>query len=421
MAGPHTSSKGSTGSRALRLAVANLVRLANADLSTAQLLLRDGRVRHAAGLADMARMHMIRAVAASEHGWRLKDWERGLAAVPEANPFRPALAAVGILALGPPGAPIRADGQLVPEPDADQVADALERLTATLGHVAAAFAVEMAGTGPAGHVAPIRPQPAPEPAEPETSVGNQVTGPGRDRRRPVTSAPLPEPPPAKHDRDPDPVQPPAVVRSRPGTRPRPGPGPARIVGQGAKASPSPAPPRAAVLVKQPHPPPASSRSGSTSPIVTRPAPRPEPVPAQDPQAPARVSTYPAGAVASGPPLTTPREPDRPSAAFWSLMARWKVPDLAALALIGHPGGLTKKGTRPRFRVAGEEATLFSFLQEIDSGLQLLGTAPDIWLRQPIAAAPFDGATPLEHIARQHQDGARATIRRIMQVGLQGRT
>jgi hypothetical protein len=60
------ASNGSIGSRALRLAVANLVRLANADLSTARLLLREGRVRHAAGLADTARMYMIRAIAASE-------------------------------------------------------------------------------------------------------------------------------------------------------------------------------------------------------------------------------------------------------------------------------------------------------------------------------------------------------------------
>jgi hypothetical protein len=101
------------------------------------------------------------------------------------------------------------------------------------------------------------------------------------------------------------------------------------------------------------------------------------------------------------------------------MDQWKVPDLAALELIGHPGGLTKQRTRPRFRVKGEEAKLFSLLLEIDDSLKPFGVAPDDWLRKPIAEEPFRGATPLEHIARHHQDGAQAVIRRIMQVSLLG--
>ena len=32
------------------------------------------------------------------------------------------------------------------------------------------------------------------------------------------------------------------------------------------------------------------------------------------------------------------------AAFWTLMDRWRIDDLQALALIGHEGGLTKKLT-----------------------------------------------------------------------------
>jgi hypothetical protein len=108
-----------------------------------------------------------------------------------------------------------------------------------------------------------------------------------------------------------------------------------------------------------------------------------------------------------------------STVFWSLMDHWKVPDLAALELIGHLSGLTKQGTRPRFRVKGEEAKLFSLLQEIDTWLKTLGAAPDDWLRKPIAEKPFGGATPLEHIARHHREGAQAVIRRIMQISLLG--
>jgi hypothetical protein len=105
--------------------------------------------------------------------------------------------------------------------------------------------------------------------------------------------------------------------------------------------------------------------------------------------------------------------------FWSLMDHWKVPDFAALELLGHPGGLTKQGTRPRFRLKGEEATLFALLQEIDTSLKPFGVPPDDWLRKPIAEKPFRGATSLEHIARHHVEGAQAVIRRIMQVSLLG--
>jgi hypothetical protein len=103
------------------------------------------------------------------------------------------------------------------------------------------------------------------------------------------------------------------------------------------------------------------------------------------------------------------------------MDRWKVSDLEALALVGHPGGLTKKGTRPRFRLTGEEAEVFGYLKEIDATLATLGAEPAEWMRQPVREAPFKGATPLAHIARQRQDGARDVIRKLMLVGLQQTT
>ena len=46
-----------------------------------------------------------------------------------------------------------------------------------------------------------------------------------------------------------------------------------------------------------------------------------------------------------------------STVFWALMDAWQVEDMQALALIGHPGGLTKKGTRPRFKLVGDEVTM----------------------------------------------------------------
>jgi hypothetical protein len=103
------------------------------------------------------------------------------------------------------------------------------------------------------------------------------------------------------------------------------------------------------------------------------------------------------------------------------MDRWRLEDLAALDLIGHPGGLSKKGTRPRFRLQGEEAHIFGLLREIDAALVALGAPPDVWLRLSVASTPFSGATPLQHISVRRQQGARDVIRRIMELGLLGPT
>ena len=100
-----------------------------------------------------------------------------------------------------------------------------------------------------------------------------------------------------------------------------------------------------------------------------------------------------------------------------MMDRWKVTDLAALDLIGYRGGLTKKGTRPRFRVVGPGAELFSYLREIETGLKTLGSEPVDWIRQPIKEDPFKGTTPLAHITHGGVVGARDVIRKIMALGL----
>ena len=102
------------------------------------------------------------------------------------------------------------------------------------------------------------------------------------------------------------------------------------------------------------------------------------------------------------------------------MDRWKVADPLALALIGHRGGLTKKGTRPRFRVVGSEARLFSYLREIDAALVPLKREPAQWIMQRIPEDPFNGATPLKHITDNGLAGARDVIHRIMAVGLRQR-
>ena len=106
-----------------------------------------------------------------------------------------------------------------------------------------------------------------------------------------------------------------------------------------------------------------------------------------------------------------------STPFWTLMDLWNIPDQAALDLIGHPGGLTKKGTRPRFRLAGEEAALLKSFQEIDAALRPLGLEPKTWLHQPIKAAPFDGATPAAYLQDRRKKGIQDILRFILQHGL----
>jgi hypothetical protein len=106
-----------------------------------------------------------------------------------------------------------------------------------------------------------------------------------------------------------------------------------------------------------------------------------------------------------------------STAFWALMDQWHVEDIAALALIGHPGGLTKKGTRPRFKLVGDEVAMFRGFQEIGAALTALQLEPKAWLNQRIKAAPFGGATPIAYLTKQKLDGVQDTIRFVLQQGL----
>ena len=106
-----------------------------------------------------------------------------------------------------------------------------------------------------------------------------------------------------------------------------------------------------------------------------------------------------------------------STPFWTLMDRWNIPDQAALDLIGHPGGLTKKGGRPRFKLVGEEAALLRSFQEIDAALRPLGLDPTVWLHRAIKAAPFAGATPAAYLTSRRMQGVQDTLRFILQHGL----
>ena len=121
---------------------------------------------------------------------------------------------------------------------------------------------------------------------------------------------------------------------------------------------------------------------------------------------------PGVAIHSGRPAS-----DISSVVFWSLMDRWKVADLDALALLGHAAGITRKGTRPRFKPSEAEADMLIRLGEIDEALISAKLDPREWLRKPVAAAPFRGVAPLAFITQSRLPGARAVSHYIFQQGL----
>jgi hypothetical protein len=113
----------------------------------------------------------------------------------------------------------------------------------------------------------------------------------------------------------------------------------------------------------------------------------------------------------------PRHQTVSSIMFWSVMDRWGVSDLAALQLLHHQGGLTRKGTRPRFRLQGEEAEMAGRLSEIDQSLSGLRADHRKWLNKPIQNAPFNGATLIEYLTVKGVSGAKDVNLYILKNGL----
>jgi hypothetical protein len=119
-----------------------------------------------------------------------------------------------------------------------------------------------------------------------------------------------------------------------------------------------------------------------------------------------------------PVLVSPARRSITSAAFWKLIDRWDVPDLDALDLIGRRGGLSKKGTRPRFKLNDEEEERVKLLFGIDQAISSLRLDPKNWMIKPIKAAPFEGAKPISYLTKYGTKGVIATSRYLLKNGLQ---
>lgn len=94
-----------------------------------------------------------------------------------------------------------------------------------------------------------------------------------------------------------------------------------------------------------------------------------------------------------------------------------MPDLNALQLIGHGGGLTQKGTRPRFKLSDTEAEIVAAMRSLDASLAQLGLDPAQWLLTSLRPAPFRGATPLDLIRKGRLQGLRDVSRYLTQMSL----
>ena len=85
------------------------------------------------------------------------------------------------------------------------------------------------------------------------------------------------------------------------------------------------------------------------------------------------------------------------------MDRWRVADETALRLLGHEGGLTLQGKRPRFALTSEQAHRLTNLLAIDRLLTDLFGEDAAWLKCAHRSALFNG----KKAARLHDPGRTA--------------
>ncbi|MBS0640212.1 MAG: DUF2384 domain-containing protein [Proteobacteria bacterium] len=371
---------------AQRMAIATLLRAATADLADARLVLRRGQGRNAAALGRRALDRVVHAVVASEDEWPVEAADTD--AIPDDNPIQPDLIAVAALLEDTADQRVHADGRLEPPPSSAMLGDALDRLDDALETLIEAFGIDVAGDSPAARVEPLR---SPEQEAPESPPEVVQADQPPTRAASVVSARPPGP-----RRSGIPV----VAGTRPSTDQAKPEEPAIIVGGGP---PDPPPP-----------PRRKTRSGQPA----APAPPAQARVVRTGGESARRSRGTATATDGPAPGASQAPRDYTSTVFWALMDRWKLTDAEALDLIGHRGGLTKKGTRPRFKVAGAEAALFGHLREIEAALAPLVGDPAAWLRSPIPESPFDGSSPLDYMTRKKIEGAQAVGRAILLTGLQ---
>lgn len=133
-------------------------------------------------------------------------------------------------------------------------------------------------------------------------------------------------------------------------------------------------------------------------------------------------TYPATRYDPSPlvDLTAREERERLSpgalGAFFNLMARWRVRDEDARALLGgiSNGPYYQLKKRPRRTLDADTLLRISYLVGIFKALHILHSEPlaDEWVRLPNTNRIFDGRTPLAYMAQGGMP-AMQTVRRLL--------
>lgn len=318
----------------LRRAIANLLRLADAGLRDARVLMKNGSLRNAAMSASSAVSYMAAATVTPERGLPADPSEAEPGELDESNPVRTRIEELAGAFYQDRG--LLPDGRLPKAPDYLALRDHTERAVALLDYLSKHFEVDLGSEEPAGTASPVRPTLLPKLSAPPASQAD---------------VPLATPAPHKPTR-----------QRRPDER------------ASNQANRIPKPKRGKV-------PTAAASSPSRAPV-----------------APSSASQI-------------------PSTVFWSLMDHWGVADLDALALLGHAGGLTQKGTRPRFKLSEAENEMMAQLQDIDAALGALGLEPRLWLREPLPGAPFSRTDPITFVTQHQLPGARDLRQHILQQGL----
>jgi hypothetical protein len=166
------------------------------------------------------------------------------------------------------------------------------------------------------------------------------------------------------------------------------------------------------------PPPPPRRQPKPRPGAAAPREKPPAEPEREPATNAEIVKFPMPPGANRKRTSvTRRSSSLTSGVFWSLVDRWRIGDLDALKLIGHSGGLTAKGTRPRFKLTEGEAGVVAAMQALDAALEQIGLDPARWLSTPLGPAPFGGGAPLDIIRKHRLQGVRVVGRYVTQMGL----
>ena len=94
----------------------------------------------------------------------------------------------------------------------------------------------------------------------------------------------------------------------------------------------------------------------------------------------------------------------------------QIADEKALRLLGHEGGLTSAGKRPRFTLTVDEARRVPYLRQIDLVMETLFGGTD-WLSKPLRLTPFKGLSPIDYMVKNQLPAFAEVLRYLNRLAL----